>query len=177
MSALRRGGVTLILGIVLVVLLVSIAGLTLTRDNGAEELKSAAMPWRSSDDLTGDHREVAEAAEKEALAFLKVDYTDMDTVMDRVLAGATGDFKKQYAEKRDLLKEEAIKNESKSNGSVVALGIGELDEDSALVFVAADTTVSNKFTEGTEQPRYYRLQLDLVREGGKWLTSNVQFVG
>jgi Mce-associated membrane protein len=42
--------------------------------------------------------------------------------------------------------------------------------------VVADSTVSNLNTK-SPQPRHYRLQLDLVRQGSRWLTSDLQFVG
>lgn len=166
-----------VLGALLVVLLLAIGLTTLIGSDGPERLRAAALPGSDDNDLSAQHREVAAAAEKEVLAFLRVDHRDMEPLMDAVLDGATGDFKKQYAEKREVLAEEAARNESVSTGEVVALGVGDLDEDSAQVFVAANSLVSNKSTGGTEQPRYYRLQLDLVREDGKWLTDNVQFVG
>ena len=45
------------------------------------------------------------------------------------------------------------------------------------MFVAADSRCTNKTTKGKAQPRYYRLKLTMVREGDKWLTSDLQFVG
>ncbi len=45
-----------------------------------------------------------------------------------------------------------------------------------MVFVAADSQVTNKSTKGKAQPRYYRLKLTMVRQGGTWLTSNLEFV-
>lgn len=127
-------------------------------------------------DLTASHREVAAAARTEALAFLTVDHTDMDPLIDAVLAGATGDFAEQYESQRDKLTSEAIRTEATSTGEVVALGVGDLDEDSATVLIAANSTVTNTSTGSEGQVRYYRLRLDLVREGERWLTSNVQFV-
>jgi hypothetical protein len=44
------------------------------------------------------------------------------------------------------------------------------------LLVVADSTVSNKATP-TGQRRHYRMQLELRREGGRWLTSNLEFVG
>ena len=128
------------------------------------------------DDLTAAQREVAAAARAEALAFLTVDHRDMDPLVDAVLAGATGDFKEQYAAQRETLSSEAERTEATSTGEVVALGVGDLDDDSATVLVAANSTVTNTGTGGEGQARYYRLRLDLVREGDRWLTSDVQFV-
>lgn len=135
--------------------------------------------WQGRDEggLTEQHEQVARAAQAQTEAFLTVDHRDMDAAIKKVLAGATGDFKKDYASRREEIIEAATRNESLSTGEVVSLGIGELDEDSALVYVAANSEVSNTTTEGTKQPRYYRLQLDMTLEDGKWLASDVQFVG
>lgn len=130
----------------------------------------------TDDDLSAAQRDVAAAARTEALAFLTVDHTDMDPLIDAVLAGATGDFAEQYASQRDTLASEAIRTEATSTGEVVALGVGSLDDDSATVLIAANSTVTNTSTDSEGQVRYYRLRLDLVREGERWLTSNVQFV-
>ena len=128
------------------------------------------------EELTADQREVAAAARTEALAFLTVDHRNMDPLIDAVLAGATGDFKEQYADQRARLVKEAKRTEAISTGEIVALGVGDLDADSATVLVAANSDVSNNRTGEEPQTRYYRLRLDLVREGDRWLTNNVQFV-
>lgn len=128
------------------------------------------------DGLSTAQREVAAAARAEAVAFLTVDHQDMDAVVDAVLAGATGDFAEQYAAQRDTLVSEAERTEATSTGEVVALGVGDLDDDSATVLVAANSTVANSGTGPEGQVRYYRLRLDLVRQDGRWLTSAVEFV-
>jgi Mce-associated membrane protein len=151
------------LSVALVALLVAI-GLVVTSQDAVD------------DDLTSAQRQVAEAARVEALAFLTVDHTDMDPLIDAVLAGATGDFAEQYESQRDTLTSEAIRTEATSTGEVVALGVDDLDDDSATVLIAANSTVTNTSTDSSGQVRYYRLRLDLVRDGERWLTSNVQFV-
>lgn len=128
------------------------------------------------DDLSTAQREVAEAAQAQAVAFLTVDHRDMDPLIDAVLEGATGDFAEQYESQRARLTREAVRTEATSTGEVVALGVGDLDDDSATVLVAANSTVTNTSTGSDGEVRYYRLRLDLVREGERWLTSNVQFV-
>lgn len=130
----------------------------------------------ADEELTAAQRDVAAAARTEALAFLTVDHRNMDPLINAVLAGATGDFEKQYAAQRQRLVKEAVRTEAVSSGEIVALGVGDLDADSATVLVAANSDVSNTMTGSDPQTRYYRLRLDLVREGDEWLTSNVQFV-
>ena len=46
----------------------------------------------------------------------------------------------------------------------------------ATVLVAANSTVTNTGTTDEGQVRYYRLRLELVREDGRWLTSDLRFV-
>jgi len=100
----------------------------------------------------------------------------MDPLIDAVLAGVTGDFRRQYAEERARLVRRTKRTNAVATGEVVALGVGDLDADSATVLVAANSDVSNTQTGDEPQTRYFRLCLDLVREGEQWLTSNVQFV-
>lgn len=128
------------------------------------------------DDLTTAQRDVAGAARAEALAFLTVDHDDMDPLIDAVLAGATGDFKKQYESQRAMLTSETERTEATSTGEIVSLGVGRIDDTSADVVVAANSTVTNTSTGSEPQVRYYRLRLVLVREGDRWLTSDLEFV-
>ena len=46
-----------------------------------------------------------------------------------------------------------------------ATGVGDIDGDTAVVFIAADWQVKNKSTKGKAQPRYYRLQADHGPQG------------
>ena len=151
------------LAVVLVALLVAI-WLVVTRQDDVDA------------GLTAAQQDVAGAARREALAFLTVDHRDMDPLIDAVLDGATGDFAKQYASQRETLTREAVRTEATSTPEVVALGVGDQDEESATVLVAANSTVTNAGTGPDGQVRYYRLRLRLVREDDRWLTSDLQFV-
>jgi Mce-associated membrane protein len=151
------------LAVALVGLLVAIGLVATSRGTVDEELGAA-------------QREVADAAGAEAVAFLTVDHRDMDPLIDAVLDGATGDFAEQYESQRERLTSEAVRTEATSSGEVVALGVGDLDDDSATVLVAANSTVTNTSTGREGEVRYYRLRLELVRAGDRWLTSNVEFV-
>ena len=55
-------------------------------------------------------------------------------------------------------------------------GVVSMDDDSARVIVVADSSVTN-VNAPDPQPRHYRLPLDLVRSGDRWLTSDLEFVG
>lgn len=122
------------------------------------------------------HQEVLAAARQSALNFTSLDYRHYDQDSRTVLEGATGDFKKQFAAQTAQLTKLVAQNKSVSEGQVLDAGIVRSDARSARVLVVADSKVTNTAApEG--QARTYRLQLDLVRVGDRWLTSDVTFVG
>lgn len=116
------------------------------------------------------------AARQSALNFTSLDYRHYDRDSANVLAGATGEFKKQFTAQTDQLTKLVAQNKSVSQGQVLEAGIVRSDEDSARVLVVADSKVSNTAAPEGEA-RTYRLQLDLVHKDGRWLTSDVEFVG
>ena len=121
-------------------------------------------------------QDILAAARQSALNFTSLDYRHYDRDSRTVLEGATGDFKKQFAAQTAQLTKLVAQNKSVSEGQVLDAGIVRSDAGSARVLVVADSKVTNTAApEG--QARTYRLQLDLVRVAGRWLTSDVTFVG
>ncbi|MEV6318434.1 hypothetical protein [Streptomyces sp. NPDC051776] len=121
-------------------------------------------------------QEVLAAARQSVLNFTSLDYRHYERDSRHVLDGATGEFKKQFAQQNKQLTKLVAANKSVSQGQVLEAGIITADESSARVLVVGDSKVSN-VAAPKGQARNYRLQLDLVREGGRWLTSDVEFVG
>ncbi|MFE6621363.1 hypothetical protein ACFZBP_35075 [Streptomyces sp. NPDC008086] len=121
-------------------------------------------------------QDVLSAARQSALNFTSLDYRHYARDSANVLSSATGDFKKQFAAQTKQLTELVARNKSVSEGQVLEAGIVRSDADSARVLVVADSRVTNTAVPQGEA-RTYRLQLDLVREDGHWLTSDVEFVG
>ncbi|TLQ48067.1 hypothetical protein FEF34_06995 [Streptomyces marianii] len=133
---------------------------------------------RVHEQRAGEERrqDILAAARRSALNFTSLDYRHYERDSANVLKGATGDFKEQFAAQTAELTRLVAANKSVSQGQVLEAGIARADERTARVLVVADSKVTNSAApEG--QSRTYRLQLDLVLEGGRWLTSNVEFVG
>lgn len=120
--------------------------------------------------------EVLAAARQQAVNFTTLDYRHLDRDLGRVLAGATGDFRRQFKAGTKDLSALVTKNQAVSRGEVLDAGLVSEDADSARVLVVADSTVTNT-ADTTPQKRHYRMQLDLVRQGSRWLVSDLQFVG
>ncbi|GAA4048741.1 hypothetical protein [Streptomyces shaanxiensis] len=121
-------------------------------------------------------QDILAAARQSALNFTSLDYRHYDRDSANVLSGATGDFKKQFAAQTEQLTELVGQNKSVSEGQVLEAGIVRSDDNSARVLVVADSKVTNTAVPQGEA-RTYRLQLDLVQRDGRWLTSDVEFVG
>jgi Mce-associated membrane protein len=121
-------------------------------------------------------QDILVAARRSALNFTSLDYRHYGRDSAHVLDGATGDFKKQFSAQTEQLTELVARNKSVSQGQVLEAGIVRSDERSARVLVVADSEVTNTAAPRGES-RTYRLQLDLVHQGGRWLTSDVEFVG
>ena len=120
--------------------------------------------------------EVLEAARQQAVNFTTLDYQHLDRDLGRVLAGSTGDFREQFRKGTEGLSQLVTANQAVSEGEVLEAGIVSDDADSARVLVVADSTVTNSETTDPQR-RHYRLQMDLVHRGSRWLVSDLQFVG
>lgn len=121
--------------------------------------------------------DVLAAATDEAEAFINIRYDDAQASIDAVAAGATGDFRKQYDSSTKGVLELMRRNKPVMTGEVVWAGVVNVDADSATVIAATSGTVANRSTRNKPAARNFRLKLDLVREDGKWLTNNLEFVG
>ncbi|MDQ6686629.1 MAG: hypothetical protein M3Z50_03310 [Actinomycetota bacterium] len=164
---MTRPALNAVLGVVVLVLLVCI---------GVELAKGPPASAQGSR-LSGDYAAVTDAARKETLAFLSVDYRRLDPPVATVLRGATGTFKRQYANAQGNLKATARRERSVSRGVVRQVGIAKINGSAATVLVAADSSVHNRSTKGRSVTRYYRIQLTMQKVGNQWLLSDLQFVG
>ncbi|MDQ6641819.1 MAG: hypothetical protein M3Y66_04920 [Actinomycetota bacterium] len=164
------GRLNAVLAVVVVALMV---GLVVIIATGASGVGGSAK-----DTVAGrDYDAVTRAATDETLAFMAVDYRNMDPLMAKVLAGSTGQFRQEYQRSSVQLKSAVSAQQSISTGKVLSVGISTLDPNSAVVFIAADSQVQNRSTNGKKQPRYYRLQMDMSKVKGRWLVAKLQFVG
>lgn len=123
------------------------------------------------------HTAVDRAARQETLAFLTLDHRKMNGTVQRVLAGATGDFARQYSRGRADLVASSRRSQAVSTGRVLDVGIQDGGADRAVALVAANAEVANRSTDGRAQRRFFRLRLTLERQDDRWLTSDLEFVG
>lgn len=130
----------------------------------------------SSDEEQERFADVIDSATDEATAFVNIRYDDAQASIEAVMAGATGAFRDQYSKSTEEVIKILEENKSVMVGEVLWTGVVAVDPDSATVVVATTGTVSNVQTDNKPVARNFRLQLDLVLEEGRWLTSDLQFV-
>ncbi len=139
---------------------------------------SEALPGQTEAEQRSQlYVDVSRAATAQVQAFLGIDHDNVDAQAQTVLDGSTGDFKEQYAAEVDNIKESAREQESTAVPSVLEVGISDVDTSTATVFVAANTQVTSKATKGETKTVPWRIQLDMEKVDGRWLTSGLQFVG
>ena len=167
-SSLPRRTIALYVATVLLACLCIVGGVLVWRTHQAEERAQAEQER---------YGEVIAAATEEAEAFINIKYEDAQDSIDRVAEGATGDFKEQYSSSTKGVLQVLKQEESSMEGEVLWAGVVDVDEDSATVIAATSGTVANRQTNNQPVARNFRLRLDLVREDGRWLTNDLQFVG
>ncbi|SCG40494.1 Mce-associated membrane protein [Micromonospora coxensis] len=162
----RRGRRPLVaLLVVVLVATVAVAGMTGHR-------------WYVEQATQQARQEAVAAAKQAAVNFVSVSAGSVDRDMQRITAGATGDFREEFTRGQSQVRTAVVENKVDSRGAVLRAGLVSGDRRRAVVLVAVDATVRNvKSPEG--RPSHYRIQMDMVhdRDSGRWLVSRLQFVG
>lgn len=123
-----------------------------------------------------DRTDALAAARQIAVNFSTLDYRTFDRDTARVTAEATGAFRSDFAAQAAQIKQVVVANKSVSSGQVAQAALVSATSSTARVLLALDATVTN--TSATQPTaRHYRVQLDLAKVKGRWLASQLQFVG
>lgn len=121
-------------------------------------------------------RNAAVSAAKTTVSnFMSISTKTVDHDLNRVLAGATGDFKTQFKNGMGQTKTAVVENKVTAKAHVLWAGVVSSKRRSATVLVAMDATVRN-----TNAPKgrlaHYRVKVTMAEQNGKWLVSELQFV-
>lgn len=125
---------------------------------------------------TRNRAEALAAARQIAVNFSTLDYRTFDRDTARVSAEATGTFRSDFAAQAAQIKQVVVANKSVSTGEVGQAALVSASSHAARVLLALDATVTNT-SSTTPTARHYRVQLDLTKVGGRWLATQLQFVG
>jgi Mce-associated membrane protein len=134
--------------------------------------------WYQDRALDEAHQQALASAKQTSVNFVSVSASSVDRDLQRIVAGATGDFKDEFTRGQAQVRTAVVENKVESRGTVLRAGLVSGDRRSAVVLVAIDATVKNvKAPDG--RASHYRIQVDVTRDGksGAWLVSKLQFVG
>jgi hypothetical protein len=96
---------------------------------------------------------------------------DIDGYAQRVRPLLTDRFEPSFDQAVKGIVAQVQSTQLRSKGNVLVTGVSSLDRDSATVLVVSDADVSSAVGS---RARHFRWQVDLVRQGGKWLVDGFQ---
>ncbi|GAB3026834.1 Mce protein [Mycobacterium bourgelatii] len=114
------------------------------------------------------------AARQGAVNLTTIDYTEVDTDVQRILDSSTGAFRDDFERRAAPFVELVKAAQSKSEGTVTEAGLEEQHGDSAQVLVAV--AVKSRTAAGEEAPREWRMRIEVKAVGDDAKMSSVVFV-
>lgn len=134
--------------------------------------------WYGDRMLERAHQLALAAAKQTTVDFVSVSAGTVDRDLQRIVGGATGDFRDEFTRGQAQVRAAVVENNVESRGTVLRAALVSGDLDSAVVLVAVDATVRNsKAPDG--RASHYRIQVDMAHDkgSGRWLVAKLQFVG
>ncbi|HYB82503.1 MAG TPA: tetratricopeptide repeat protein, partial [Mycobacterium sp.] len=110
-----------------------------------------------------------------ALNLTTIDYSHADADIQRILDSATGTFHDDFQRRSSAFVEVLKKAQSKTEGAITEAGLESVSGDSARVLVAVSVKTSS-LGATDQQPRNWRLRIDVQKVGDGAKVSNVGFV-
>ena len=153
--------------ILAVLLLVGLVALVLT-----------GRQWYDQHQLASAHQAALAAARQTTVDFVTISASTVDRDLQRVVAGATGDFKDEFTRGLPQVRQAVIENKVQSTGTILRAALVSGDLDSAVVLVAVDASVHNTGAPDGHLS-HYRIQVDVAKDpdSQRWLVARLQFVG
>jgi Mce-associated membrane protein len=119
--------------------------------------------------------EYAAAGRQSVVTLMSLDFNKAKDDVQRIIDNSTGQFKDDFKNQaEDFIK---VTQDSKviTEVSVNAAAVDSMTDDSAVVLVSATSRVTNA-AGAKQEPRSWRLSVDLQREGDQIKMSKVEFV-
>lgn len=138
---------------------------------------SGYMIWshREADKLRQLDAEYSAAARQSVVTLMSLNFNNAEEDVQRIIDNSTGQFKDDFEQQAQDFVQVAQDSKVITEVSVNGTAVESMTDDTAVVLVAASSRVTN--TGGANQePRTWRLSVDLQREGDQIKMSKVEFV-
>jgi Mce-associated membrane protein len=138
---------------------------------------SVLMFNQHRDQVANDQRraEYSAAARQSVVTLMSLDFNTAKDDVQRIIDNATGQFKDDFkSQAEDFIK---VAQDSKviTEVTVNATGVESMTDDTAVVLVSATSRVTNS-AGAKQEPRSWRLSVNLRRDGGQIKMEKVEFV-
>ena len=130
---------------------------------------------RQADDGQRLNAEYAAAGRQSVVTLMSLDFNNAQDDVKQIIDNSTGQFKKDFEDQSaDFVK---VAQDSKviTDVTVNSTAVESMSQDSAVVLVSATSRVTNS-AGAKQEPRAWRLSVNLERDGGQVKMSKVEFV-
>ena len=119
--------------------------------------------------------EFAAAARQSVVTLMSLDFNKAKDDVQRIVDNSTGQFRDDFKNQADDFIKVAQDSKVITEVTVNATGVESMTDDSAVVLVSATSRVTNA-SGAKQEPRSWRLSVNLQREGDQVKMSKVEFV-
>jgi Mce-associated membrane protein len=119
--------------------------------------------------------EYAAAARQSVVTLMSLDFTKAKEDVQRIIDNSTGQFRDDFKNQADDFIKVAQDSKVITEVTVNAAGVESMTNDSAVVLLSATSRVTNA-AGAKQEPRTWRLAVNLQRDGGQIKMSKVEFV-
>ena len=119
--------------------------------------------------------EYAAAARQSVVTLMSLDFNKAKDDVQRIIDNSTGQFRDDFKNQADDFIKVTQDSKVITDVTVNATGVESMTDDSAVVLVSATSRVTNA-SGAKQEPRSWRLSVNLQREGDQVKMSKVEFV-
>ena len=119
--------------------------------------------------------EYAAAGRQSVVTLMSLDFNKAKEDVQRIIDNSTGQFRDDFKNQADDFIKVAQESKVVTEVTVNATAVESMSDDSAVVLVSASSRVTNS-AGAKQEPRSWRLSVNLQRDGGQIKMSKVEFV-
>ena len=119
--------------------------------------------------------EYVAAARQSVVTLMSLDFNKAKEDVQRIIDNSTGQFKDDFKNQADDFIKVAQDSKVITEVTVNSVGVESMTNDSAVVLVSATSRVTNS-AGAKQEPRSWRLSVNLQRDGGQIKMSKMEFV-
>ncbi|WP_459548102.1 hypothetical protein [Nocardia sp. X0981] len=127
-------------------------------------------------ELLAAHEEVRQAACRYAPVLANYDAENLDPYFSAVLAGATGDWKKEFETTTTELREALTAGQVVSTADDIQCAVKSADATTAEAVVVIEQTITSLGTKGQPAPGQLAMVMRMEKTDGRWLVNQMNTV-